>query len=75
MHANYLSPQFAARAEIGLRNAENQLNFFTLPHFATLKAAARLPRFASSSGAPICSKHLRSNSSRETGGDWQTPAP
>jgi phage regulator Rha-like protein len=37
MHAKYLSPQFAARGETGLRDAERQPNFFTHPQFATLK--------------------------------------
>jgi hypothetical protein len=35
MHANYPTPQLAARGENGLYQAEVQLNFFTLPHFAT----------------------------------------
>jgi hypothetical protein len=37
MHAKYLSSQFAARGETGLRDAERQPNFFTHPQFATLK--------------------------------------
>ena len=35
MHANYPTPQLAARGENGLYQAEVQLNFFTLPQFAT----------------------------------------
>jgi hypothetical protein len=34
MHANYPSPQLAARGENGLHHAKLQLNFFTLPQFA-----------------------------------------
>jgi len=35
MHAKYLSPQFAARGETGLRNPEHQQNFFTHPQTVT----------------------------------------
>src|SRR3972149_9074059 len=35
MHANYPTPRLAARGENGLYQAEVQLNFFTLPQFAS----------------------------------------
>jgi hypothetical protein len=37
MHANYPTPQLAARGENGLYQAEVQLNFFTLPQIVTLE--------------------------------------
>ena len=36
MHAKYLSPQFAARGETGLCDAEHQLNFFTHPQIVII---------------------------------------
>jgi hypothetical protein len=40
MHAKYLSSQFAARGETGLRDAERQPNFFTHPQVVTFDVAA-----------------------------------
>ena len=43
MHANYLSPEFAARGETRLRDPEKQLNFFTLPQTVSFVPLAYVP--------------------------------